>query len=186
MAGASEQEDDIGALIWQESQRRKREAAAAATASASIKIRQPKQSSSSAKAIPNVSSKHKVRGVVNTSKKRKRQPDSEDERNKVSLKRITRSAARRTNRAQAVQVPIIEQSRKYTYECSAGGCTNNVQNGGVCIRHGARKLKRRLCSSKGCTSIAKKGGVCYRHGAKRSNHAVVKDVKIKLSVAECA
>ena len=50
--------------------------------------------------------------------------------------------------------------------CSNEGCTNIVQNGGVCIRHGA-KLKRKLCSSDGCTTnIVQKGGVCYRHGAK--------------------
>ena len=29
------------------------------------------------------------------------------------------------------------------------GCTNNVQNGGVCIMHGA-KIKR--CSTEGCTA----------------------------------
>eukprot|EP00984_Skeletonema_dohrnii_P020023 scaffold9684_cov147-Skeletonema_dohrnii-CCMP3373.AAC.2 len=47
--------------------------------------------------------------------------------------------------------------------CSSEGCTNQVVNGGVCMRHGA-KVKR--CSNEGCTSQARKGGVCVRHGAK--------------------
>jgi hypothetical protein len=54
------------------------------------------------------------------------------------------------------------QKRK-KYYCSADGCTNQAQNGGVCRRHGA-KVKR--CSSEGCTNGAIKGGVCIRHGAK--------------------
>ena len=46
-------------------------------------------------------------------------------------------------------------------KCSSEGCTNLAQQGGVCIRHGA-KVKR--CSSEGCTNKAQKGGVCKRHG----------------------
>ncbi|KAL3810369.1 hypothetical protein ACHAXA_007703 [Cyclostephanos tholiformis] len=47
--------------------------------------------------------------------------------------------------------------------CSHEGCFNQVQQGGVCTRHGA-KLRR--CSLEGCTSKAVQGGVCIRHGAK--------------------
>ena len=72
--------------------------------------------------------------------------------------------------------------------CSAEGCTNNIQNGGVCFRHGAKKkpcsvddctnqvvnggvcirhgAKVKLCSVDNCTNYAKKGGVCVQHGAK--------------------
>ena len=42
-------------------------------------------------------------------------------------------------------------------KCSANGCTNVVQRGGVCTRHGA-KVKR--CSGEGCTNVAVQGGVC--------------------------
>ena len=54
-------------------------------------------------------------------------------------------------------------AKKGRYECSADGCTNFAQEGGVCIKHGA---KRKLCSSEGCTNFALKGGVCVKHGAK--------------------
>ena len=53
--------------------------------------------------------------------------------------------------------------KKYSYECSADGCTNHVIKGGVCVRHGA-KVKR--CSREGCSNRAQKGGVCMKHGAK--------------------
>eukprot|EP00984_Skeletonema_dohrnii_P016933 scaffold7615_cov86-Skeletonema_dohrnii-CCMP3373.AAC.3 len=53
--------------------------------------------------------------------------------------------------------------KKHRYECSAEGCTNIVQIGGVCVRHGAR---RKRCISEGCTNKAVKGGVCWTHGGK--------------------
>jgi hypothetical protein len=49
--------------------------------------------------------------------------------------------------------------------CSSERCTNQVRNGGVCKRHGA-KIERKLCSSEGCTNRAVKRGVCVKHGAK--------------------
>jgi len=58
--------------------------------------------------------------------------------------------------------------------CSQNGCTNSSQKGGVCIRHGAKVVKRQGCSHEGCTNFAVKGGVCHRHGAnvdkKRCGH----------------
>ena len=51
--------------------------------------------------------------------------------------------------------------------CSQEGCTNQVKNGGVCIRHGA-SWKKYTCSNEGCTNIVKSGGVCTKHGAKRT------------------
>ncbi len=46
--------------------------------------------------------------------------------------------------------------------CNIDGC-NNMKNGGVCMKHGA---KAKQCSSEGCTNVARNGGVCIRHGAK--------------------
>jgi hypothetical protein len=48
--------------------------------------------------------------------------------------------------------------------CSYLGCTNNIQKGGVCVRHGV-KVVRKLCSHEGCINKTVKGGVCIRHGA---------------------
>ena len=53
-------------------------------------------------------------------------------------------------------------ARRVKKSCSVDGCTKYAQNGGVCVRHGA---KVKLCSSEGCTNQVKKGGVCIRHGA---------------------
>jgi hypothetical protein len=57
----------------------------------------------------------------------------------------------------------MNSREKKIYYCSSEGCTNQVVNGGVCMRHGAR-VKR--CSREGCTNVAVQGGVCNRHGAK--------------------
>jgi hypothetical protein len=55
--------------------------------------------------------------------------------------------------------------KKYKKTCSADGCTNNAQKGGVCTRHGAKREHKR-CSVENCTNFSKVGGVCKRHGAK--------------------
>ena len=57
---------------------------------------------------------------------------------------------------------MISREKKIYY-CSSEGCTNQVVNGGVCKRHGA-KVKR--CSKEACTNQAVKGGACIKHGAK--------------------
>ena len=49
--------------------------------------------------------------------------------------------------------------RKY---CSQDGCGNQAQQGGVCLKHGAR-VKR--CSQDGCGNLPQQGGVCQKHGA---------------------
>ena len=51
-------------------------------------------------------------------------------------------------------------------QCSYEGCTNQVVNGGVCKRHGA---KVKTCSHEGCTNYSKNGRVCIRHGAKKKH-----------------
>jgi hypothetical protein len=38
--------------------------------------------------------------------------------------------------------------------CSREGCSNQVQKGGVCIRHGAKLTKLKRCSHEGCTNNA--------------------------------
>lgn len=40
--------------------------------------------------------------------------------------------------------------------------------GGVCITHGAIKIRYK-CSFEGCTKHSRKGGVCFKHGAPQSN-----------------
>ncbi|KAK1735718.1 hypothetical protein QTG54_013424 [Skeletonema marinoi] len=67
--------------------------------------------------------------------------------------------------------------------CNSEGCTNVSVKGGVCVKHGAN-LKR--CRSKGCTNYAQKGGVCIKHGQRlRSKNVAAKDAQIKPSVEEC-
>ena len=51
--------------------------------------------------------------------------------------------------------------------CSFDECTNQVQQGGLCIRHGAivTRYKRRRCSFDGCTDQVQQEGLCIRQGA---------------------
>lgn len=49
--------------------------------------------------------------------------------------------------------------------CSTANCTNYAQVGGVCTRHGAKK-KIKLCLAEGCQNQVRNGGVCRRHGAR--------------------
>ncbi|KAL9189561.1 hypothetical protein ACHAXT_009236 [Thalassiosira profunda] len=48
--------------------------------------------------------------------------------------------------------------------CSVPGCPKQVQQGGLCCRHGARST-RGMCRHNGCTNASKRGGLCRRHGA---------------------
>ena len=54
--------------------------------------------------------------------------------------------------------------KKYKYDCIQEGCTNQVQNRGLCFKHGAEVT---LCSHEGCSNKVMNSGVCYKHGAKR-------------------
>lgn len=51
--------------------------------------------------------------------------------------------------------------------CSHLGCSKQVQQGGVCCRHGARTTRALCTDPSGCTNVAKRGGLCRRHGAFR-------------------
>ena len=51
--------------------------------------------------------------------------------------------------------------------CKHEGCNKQVQNGGLCIRHGAEKY---MCTIEGCTNHLQKNGVCIRLGAKKKRN----------------
>eukprot|EP00584_Thalassiosira_punctigera_P005654 CAMPEP_0172531022 /NCGR_PEP_ID=MMETSP1067-20121228/4584_1 /TAXON_ID=265564 ORGANISM="Thalassiosira punctigera, Strain Tpunct2005C2" /NCGR_SAMPLE_ID=MMETSP1067 /ASSEMBLY_ACC=CAM_ASM_000444 /LENGTH=84 /DNA_ID=CAMNT_0013315345 /DNA_START=159 /DNA_END=409 /DNA_ORIENTATION=+ len=42
--------------------------------------------------------------------------------------------------------------------CSAPGCTKQVQQGGVCCKHGAKTTRASCRHPGGCTNVAKRGG----------------------------
>ncbi len=143
--GEEEGEEDYGALIYRESQLRKAEAAAVAAKS---------------------TKKRKKNSSVDVSSTRRRSRASSAVRSKSSVNaaHMTNASKRKRESSTEVEGPAPRKvSRKqYKKKCSADGCTNQVQKGGLCKRHGA-KTKR--CSVEGCTTFAKKGGVCYRHSA---------------------
>ena len=47
--------------------------------------------------------------------------------------------------------------------CGQEGCNNQVVQGGVCVRHGAVKQNRKKCGQEGCTTIARNGFLCQKH-----------------------
>ena len=68
------------------------------------------------------------------------------------------------------------------YLCKHERCTTKVQKGGVCIQHGAKRV-RKICKHEECTNYSQKEGVCVRHGGYKtcshqgcSNQAVRKGV----------
>eukprot|EP00984_Skeletonema_dohrnii_P021026 scaffold10402_cov64-Skeletonema_dohrnii-CCMP3373.AAC.2 len=135
--------DDVGALIYRESQLRKAEAAAAAAT---------QRNKTSSDSTHHRSSTRKRSSITSRSK----EPLSRPQRNGASKMRLDSSMK------DGRPVEKVAKKRRKN-ECSANGCTNLSQIGGVCRRHGA---KVKLCSSEGCTNKAHKGGVCVRHGAK--------------------
>eukprot|EP00984_Skeletonema_dohrnii_P009318 scaffold3561_cov104-Skeletonema_dohrnii-CCMP3373.AAC.1 len=88
-------------------------------------------------------------------KKRKRphQPSKKD------------GAAIKQNSNSASSPPKKKRRSRPAKQCIHIGCTNQSQNGKVCIRHGALWSKKQ-CSADDCTKQAINGGVCRRHGAK--------------------
>lgn len=53
------------------------------------------------------------------------------------------------------------KKRKPRKKCSVPECENICVQGGVCIKHGA---KRKICNFEGCTKHQKRGGFCSAHG----------------------
>ena len=156
--GDKDDEDDVGALIYREVQLRKAEAAAAAAES-------KKTSSASTRRRTLTRKRSPVTNKVDTS--------SPSPKRKRASKR-----KRGSSLGEDLSGKMVAR-KKYRYECSADGCTNYAQKGGVCVRDGA-KVKR--CSSEECTNQAKKGGVCMKHGAKVN--AEVNDAQIVLRKEE--
>ena len=142
-ATGEDDNDDVGALIYREVQLRKAESAA-----------KKSENTSTASVHQRRTSTRKRTPVHNQS----REPLPSGQQHSGASKRMKRGSSDEDNRLEKRVA-----KKKYRYECSADGCKNIAQKGGVCIRHGA-KIKR--CSSKGCTNQAQKGGVCIRHGAK--------------------
>jgi hypothetical protein len=138
------EDDDLGILIYRESQPRKAEAAAA-------------------------ESKNKL-SIASTRRTstRKRTAVNHDDKSMKTTK--TNLPSKKMKRHSSKQTETTEKKvdwTKYKKKCSVEGCTNIIVRGGVCVRHGAKVKKRRYeCSSNGCTNLAQKGGVCRRHGAK--------------------
>jgi len=146
------EEDDIGALIYKESQLRKREAAAAKNierrSSSASKHRATSTHKTTTAAIRGESSFATTESRQLIEKRKRHLPTDVDEGKEPAEK--------------------VARKKKYRYECSADGCTNHVVKGGVCKRHGA-KPKIKKCSSEGCTNQVQQGGVggvCIKHGAK--------------------
>ena len=173
-------EEDYGALIYRESQLRKAEAAAAVAAKAAKDDAKNKKKSSL-----DVSSTHRRRAtstrVTSTAAR-----DKPGDKPGVNAAHKTKASKRKRKIpvGREEQAPRKVAPKQYRKICSADGCTNQVQKGGLCRRHGA-KTKR--CSVEGCKNHAKKGGVCIKHGAKKTqcsmeectNHAVRRGVCIK-------
>ena len=60
-----------------------------------------------------------------------------------------------------------KNQRKVYKRCSVEGCNKFAQKGGVCNVHGAGKMAR-ICVFEGCKNHAKlRGGVCRRHGERK-------------------
>jgi len=163
-----EEEEDLGALIYRESQLRKAEIAAEAGKRSLLSAPTPRRTSTRKRTPVNHGEKSlpsPQRKGVGASKRRKRESSPENQpRIKVRKKNYTRyecSADGCTNGV--IKGGVCRRHGAKAILCSSEGCTNHVQNGGVCKKHGAKK---KLCSSEGCTNQAKLGGVCIRHGAK--------------------
>ena len=138
------EEEDLGALIYRESQLRKAEAAEELTEKKVTQKQYKKKCS--ADGCSNIV----VKGGVCI-------------RHGAKVKRCSSEGC--TNQAQKGGVCMRHGAKVKL--CSSEGCTNITKKGGVCMRHGA-KVKR--CISEGCTNIAKKGGVCWRHRAYRNTN----------------
>ena len=77
---------------------------------------------------------------------------------------------------------IRHGAKKKKKRYSSDGCTNQVIQGGVCLRHGA-KLK--LCINEGRANNAQRGGVAEGMG-QSGNYAALMGARINLSKEEFA
>ena len=149
-----EDDDDVGALIYRETQIRKAENKTSSVANHHRRsIRKRTQ-------VRNRDNSSMMATMSHETSKRKRLADEDLPRRK-KMHRYECSADGCTNQAKKGGVCVRHGAK--LKRCSYEGCTNIAVQGGVCMRHGA-KLKR--CSSDGCTNRAVQGGVCRKHGAK--------------------
>ena len=142
-----EDDDDIGVLIYREVQLRKAEAASTADGES-----KKEASTASFSAYQRRTLTRKRTPVQNRSSESLPSPQSNG-----NFKRKKRLCSNEGGRPRK---KVAKKRRRY--KCSAVGCTNFAQKGGVCYRHGERKR----CNSEGCVKFAHKGGVCLKHGAK--------------------
>jgi len=156
-----DEEDELGAFIYNSSRTAKRFRANEEKSSSSSS--QPRRSSRLTKAPD----RQTPRAEALHGKKRKTSipVDKKSNNNRESRKRVPLVCAVSgcTNQAKGRGVCIRHGGGAKRKTCSHEGCTNYAKAGGVCIRHGA---KVRTCSHDGCTKNSKKGGVYVRHGAK--------------------
>ena len=89
------------------------------------------------------------------------------QRTKKKWKKKTCSQEGCTNQVKNGGVCIRHGASWKKYTCSNEGCVNQVKNGGVCISHGASRTIK-ICTNERCNNQVRKGGVCIRHGAKRT------------------
>ena len=170
---AVEEEEDVGALIYRESQLRKAEKAVAAVAAESKLLQ---TSTASAHSRTSIRRRPPVTNLgteslpilqrKKASKMKRGVSIAEDPPRKKVAKKKYRYECSADGCTIVVRGGVCKRhgAAVKRYECSVDGCTNRVVQGGVCVRHGA---KIKLCSCVGCTNGAVKGGVCMRHGAKK-------------------
>mmetsp|Transcript_14646 Transcript_14646/g.30044 ORF Transcript_14646/g.30044 Transcript_14646/m.30044 type:complete len:184 (+) Transcript_14646:162-713(+) len=160
------EDDDIGVLIYREFQLRKAEAAAAAERK--TKSTASTRRTSSRKRLP-INMMRVVKNqyylVHNATVLQRQQANESNHWMKMGPEKIW---PKRKERAlllinQVIQGGVCTRHGAKVKRCSSKGCTNKAVKGGVCVKHGA-KVKR--CNKEGCTNQAIQGGVCVRHGAK--------------------
>ena len=112
---------------------------------------------------------------TNRSNKRKRQSEERNDDGSASTTESTTVKKKKrirprcsvdgcNNQVQNQGVCIKHGAEVKKYTCIREGCTNQVQNRGLCFKHGAEVT---LCSHEGCSNRVANSGVCYKHGAKR-------------------
>ena len=162
VASKEGEEEDIGALIYRESQLRKAEAAVAMAAASSRRTSTRKRSAANITATL-VKKKYRYECTADGCTNKAHQGGvCKRHGAKVKIKLCSMDGC--TNRV--VKGGVCIRHGAEVKLCNSDGCTNIAVKGGVCVRHGAKWTKRE-CSNVRCTNNAQKGGVCVRHGAQR-------------------
>eukprot|EP00581_Thalassiosira_minuscula_P029645 CAMPEP_0183785014 /NCGR_PEP_ID=MMETSP0739-20130205/66286_1 /TAXON_ID=385413 /ORGANISM="Thalassiosira miniscula, Strain CCMP1093" /LENGTH=151 /DNA_ID=CAMNT_0026029007 /DNA_START=538 /DNA_END=989 /DNA_ORIENTATION=+ len=144
---SSDEEEELGALIYKSSLTARARARAFARDSTMCKPIQLEDRTQAAKTPGNGN------GLIR--KKRGHQHQSVDGKIGSAGKRCARKRIR---------------PQRIAKKCKHKGCTKFLQSRGLCWKHGA-KAARKLCSHQGCTNYSIRVGVCIRHGAKLKQNA---------------